>query len=95
VRSLERRLENLERLVEGRVRISVREELEYAIDRLEWHIMPEELFRMVRILAGEDDEPQRETTLAHLRTGGNAREARDVVNISIMGVRQSRGPQGV
>ena len=56
---------------------------------------PEELIRVVRMLAGEEDEPQRETTEAHLRTGGGAGEARHVVNASMVGVRQPRGPRGV
>jgi hypothetical protein len=51
--SLERRLENLERLVEGRVEARVREELEAALDRLERHLTREEVIRVARILADE------------------------------------------
>jgi hypothetical protein len=54
---LERRLENLERLVEGRVEARVREELEAALDRLERHMTREEVIRVARILADEE-EPQ-------------------------------------
>jgi hypothetical protein len=50
---------------------------------------------VVRILVGEEDEPQRETTEAPLRTGSGAREARHVTNTSVVGVRQPRGPQRV
>jgi hypothetical protein len=58
VGSLERRLGNLERLVEGRVEVRVREELECAIDRLERHMTRDELNRVARILAGDEAEPQ-------------------------------------
>jgi hypothetical protein len=57
VGSLDRRLENLERLVEGRVEARVREELEAALDRLERHMTREEVIRVARILADEE-EPQ-------------------------------------
>jgi hypothetical protein len=55
--SLDRRLENLERLVEGRVEARVREELEAALDRLEKHLTRDEVIRVASILAGEE-EPQ-------------------------------------
>jgi hypothetical protein len=51
------RLENLERLVEGRVEVRVREELEAALDRLERHMTREEVIRVARILA-DKEEPQ-------------------------------------
>jgi hypothetical protein len=57
VGSLERRLENLERLVEGRVEVRVEEELELAVGRLERHLTREEVIRVARILADEE-EPQ-------------------------------------
>jgi hypothetical protein len=57
VGSIDRRLENLERLVEGRVEARVREELEAALDRLERHMTREEVIRVARILADEE-EPQ-------------------------------------
>jgi hypothetical protein len=50
--SLDRRLENLERLVEGRVEARVREELEAALDRLEKHLTRDEVIRVASILAG-------------------------------------------
>jgi hypothetical protein len=53
--SLERRLENLERLVEGRVEARVKEELEAALDRLERHLPREELRRVLEILASEEE----------------------------------------
>jgi len=53
--SLERRLENLERLVEGRVEARVEEELELVVDRLERHLSREELRRVLEILAGEEE----------------------------------------
>jgi len=53
--SLERRLENLERLVEGRVEARVEEELEAIFDRLEQHLTRDELRRVLEILAGEDE----------------------------------------
>jgi hypothetical protein len=53
--NLERRLENLERLVEGRVEARVEEELEAALDRLERHMTREELIRVAKILAGEEE----------------------------------------
>jgi hypothetical protein len=55
--SLERRLENVERLVEGRVEARTREELEAALDRLERRLTRDELHRVLRILA-DDAEPQ-------------------------------------
>ena len=55
--SLERRLENLERLVEARVEARLEEELDLVIDRLEQHLTREELRRVLEILAGEE-EPQ-------------------------------------
>jgi hypothetical protein len=57
VGSVDRRLESLERLVEGRVEARVREELEAALDRLERHMTREEVIRVARILA-DDEEPQ-------------------------------------
>jgi len=36
-------LRNLERLVERRVKARVREEFKCAMDRLEWHMTPEEV----------------------------------------------------
>jgi hypothetical protein len=57
VRRLERRLQrlqNLERLVEERVE----EELEAAFDCLERHLTRDELHRVLRILASEE-EPRR------------------------------------
>ena len=53
--SLERRLENLERLVEGRVEARVEEELEAIFDRPEQHLTRDELRRVLEILAGEDE----------------------------------------
>jgi hypothetical protein len=58
VGSVDRRLENLERLVEERVRVRVREELEAAIDELERHLTDEEFRRVLEILAAEE-EPER------------------------------------
>jgi hypothetical protein len=55
--NLDKRLENLERLVEGRVEARVREQLEAALDRLERHMTREEVIRVARILADEV-EPQ-------------------------------------
>jgi hypothetical protein len=57
VGGIDRRLESLERLVEGRVEARVREELEAALDRLERHLTREEVIRVARILADEE-EPQ-------------------------------------
>jgi hypothetical protein len=59
VGSLERRLENLERLVEGHVEARVREELEAALDRLERHMTREEVIRVARILADEEEPQER------------------------------------
>ncbi len=56
---IDRRLESLERLVEGRVEARVREELEAALDRLERHMTRDELRRVLRILASEEEEPGR------------------------------------
>jgi hypothetical protein len=53
--SLERRLENLERLVEGRVEARVEEELEAIFDRLEQHLTRDELRRVMEILAAEEE----------------------------------------
>ena len=53
--SLDKRLENLERLVEGRVEARVEEELELVVDRLERHLSREELRRVLEILAGEEE----------------------------------------
>jgi hypothetical protein len=50
---LARRVENMERIVEARVR----QELEGALERLERHMTHEEAIRVVSILAGEE-EPQ-------------------------------------
>jgi len=58
VGSLERRLENFEGLVEGRVEARVREELEAALDRLERHMTREEVIRVARILAAGEEELQ-------------------------------------
>jgi hypothetical protein len=59
VGSLDRRLESLERLVEGRVEARVEEELELVVGRLERHLTREELRRVLEILAaGEEEEPQ-------------------------------------
>jgi hypothetical protein len=55
VGGIDRRLENLERLVEGRVEVRVREELEAALDRLERHMTREEVIRVARILADEEE----------------------------------------
>ena len=52
--SVDRRLENLERLVKGRVEARVEEELELVVDRLERHLTREELRRVLEILAGEE-----------------------------------------
>ena len=54
-RGSRKRLESLERLVEGRVEARVREELEAALDRLERHLTRGEVIRVARILAGEED----------------------------------------
>jgi hypothetical protein len=51
------RLESLERLVEERVEVRVREELEAALDNLEQHLTREELRRVLEILADEEEEP--------------------------------------
>ena len=56
---IDRRQESLERLVEGRVEARVREELEAALDRLERHMTCDELRRVLRILASEEEEPRR------------------------------------
>ena len=53
--SLERRLENLERLVEERVEVRVEEELEADLDRLEQHMTRKEVIRVARILADEEE----------------------------------------
>ena len=53
--SLERRLENLERLVEERIEARLEEELELVIDRLEQHLTRDELRRIVEILADEEE----------------------------------------
>jgi hypothetical protein len=58
VGSVDRRLENLERLVERRVEARVIEELELVIDRLEQHLTDEELRRVLEILADEEEEPR-------------------------------------
>jgi len=55
VGSVDRRLENLERLVEGRVEARVMEELELVVGRLEQHLTREELRRVLEILAGEEE----------------------------------------
>ena len=52
--SVDRRLQNLERLVERRVEARVIEELELVIDRLEQHLTDEELRRVLEILAAEE-----------------------------------------
>jgi hypothetical protein len=58
VSSLEKRLEGIERLVEGRVEARVREEeLEAAFDRLQGHLTRDEVIRVARILADEEVEP--------------------------------------
>ena len=54
--SVDRRLGDLERLVEPCVRRRVMEELEAAIDRLEHHLTREELRRVLEILADDDEE---------------------------------------
>jgi hypothetical protein len=56
VGSVDRGLESLERLVEGRVEVRVREELEAALDRLVRRLTREEVIRVARILAGEEEE---------------------------------------
>jgi hypothetical protein len=56
VGSVDRRLGNLERLVEPCVRRRVMEELEAAIDRLEQHLTREELRRVLEILADDEEE---------------------------------------
>ena len=53
--SLDKRLENLERLVKGRVEARVEEELELVVGRLERHLTREELRRVLEILAGEEE----------------------------------------
>jgi hypothetical protein len=53
------RLEDLERLVEGRVEARVMEELELFVDRLEQHLTPEELRRVLEVLAADEEEPER------------------------------------
>ena len=57
--NLERRLDNLERLVEGRVEARVIEEIEVAVERLEYHLTREELRRVLEVLAGEEEEEAR------------------------------------
>jgi hypothetical protein len=59
VGNLERRIENLERLVEGRVEARVIEEIEAAVERLEHHLTREELRRVLEVLAGEEEEEAR------------------------------------
>jgi hypothetical protein len=59
VGNLESRLENLERLVEGRVEARVIEEIEAAVERLEHHLTREELRRVLEVLAGEEEEEAR------------------------------------
>jgi hypothetical protein len=59
VGNLERRLENLERLVEGRVEARVREELKAAVEKLDQCLPSEEFLRVAKILASEEEEPQR------------------------------------
>jgi hypothetical protein len=51
VGSVDRRLQTLERLVEGRVEARVMEELELVVDRLERHLPREGLRRVLEILA--------------------------------------------
>jgi hypothetical protein len=55
VGGVDRRLEGLELLVEGRVEARIVEELEAAIDRLEHHLTREELRRVLELLAGEEE----------------------------------------
>ena len=57
--NLERRLENLERLVEWRVEARVIEEIEAVVERLEHHLTGEELRRVLEVLAGEEEEKAR------------------------------------
>jgi hypothetical protein len=59
VGNLERRLENLERLIEWRVEVRVIEEIEAAIERLKHHLTREELRRVLEVLAGEEEEEAR------------------------------------
>ena len=57
--SVDRRLGNLERLVEPCVRRRVMEELEAALDKLEHHLTHEEFRRILQILAADEEEPGR------------------------------------
>jgi hypothetical protein len=56
VGGVERRLTNLEQLVEPCVRRRVMEELEAALDKLEHYLTDEELRRVLEILAGEEED---------------------------------------
>jgi hypothetical protein len=58
VGSVDRRLENLERLVKRRVEARVEEELEAALDCLERHMTREEVIRVARILADEEEQQE-------------------------------------
>jgi hypothetical protein len=59
VGSVDRRLQNLERVVEERVEARVREELELVVERLTHHLTREELRRVLEILAAGDEEERR------------------------------------
>ena len=57
--NLGRRVDSLERLVEGRVEPRVMEELELVVDRLEHQLTREEIRRVLEVLAGEEEEESR------------------------------------
>ena len=57
--NVDRRLWNVERLVELCVRRRVMEELEAAIDRLRQHLTRDELRRVLEILAADEEESGR------------------------------------
>ncbi len=55
--SVDRRVQNLERLIEPCVRRRVLEELEAAFDKLEHHLTHEEFRLILQILAADEEEP--------------------------------------
>jgi hypothetical protein len=59
VRSVDRRLTNLERVVEARVEARVEEELEAIFDSLGQHLTRDELRRVLEILAADEEESGR------------------------------------
>ena len=57
--SVDRRLGNLERLVERRVQARMREELEMVVERLEQHLTREEFRRVWEVLGADEEETGR------------------------------------